>query len=319
MRLAPEEANVQLREDAEGNRAVVLAFPYDGQLVAAVRTLPGRSFDWDRREWSAPADDWVAMKLRQILEHYPELTTSSEVDEWLKGAVNRWVGYVRTTRYAGRGWWSLHTLFGKPPEGLLATGAVQDEERTLVPLSKPAAAQLEELTSARFSPGAVRCLELVDRGEQPPPARLILARGVAGTRFSLEVLWDPEVAVAFEQLPGASRNELKLDPWIADQLDAFVSRHEVQVAPAAAEALSGLVAQHRESLRAVAASRATRAEPIEKVQEALGGQLAPFQWAAVRYALKARRCFLADEQGLGKTVEALATLEADGAFPAVVV
>ena len=39
----------------------------------------------------------------------------------------------------------------------------------------------------------------------------------------------------------------------------------------------------------------------------------------MRYALDARRTFLADEQGLGKTVEALATLEADGAYPAVVV
>ncbi len=42
------------------------------------------------------------------------------------------------------------------------------------------------------------------------------------------------------------------------------------------------------------------------VDERLGGELAPFQWAAVRYALQARRTFLADEQGLGKTVEALA-------------
>ena len=45
----------------------------------------------------------------------------------------------------------------------------------------------------------------------------------------------------------------------------------------------------------------------------------PFQWAGVRYVLDARRAFLADEQGLGKTVEALAALEADDAFPAVVV
>ncbi|MGB2710803.1 MAG: DEAD/DEAH box helicase, partial [Conexibacter sp.] len=51
----------------------------------------------------------------------------------------------------------------------------------------------------------------------------------------------------------------------------------------------------------------------------LGGTLEPFQWAAVHYALRARRAFLADEQGLGKTVEALAALEADGAFPALVV
>jgi SWI/SNF-related matrix-associated actin-dependent regulator of chromatin subfamily A-like protein 1 len=39
----------------------------------------------------------------------------------------------------------------------------------------------------------------------------------------------------------------------------------------------------------------------------------------VRYALGARATFIADEQGLGKTVEALAALEADGAYPAVVV
>jgi SNF2 family DNA or RNA helicase len=39
----------------------------------------------------------------------------------------------------------------------------------------------------------------------------------------------------------------------------------------------------------------------------------------VRYALDTRRCFISDEQGLGKTVQALAALEADDAFPAIVV
>src|SRR6185437_4097139 len=67
-----------------------------------------------------------------------------------------------------------------------------------------------------------------------------------------------------------------------------------------------------------------RSDPMDETARRLGGEsgereLAPFQWAAVRYALEHRRCFLADEQGLGKTVEALATLEADDAFPAVVV
>jgi SNF2 family DNA or RNA helicase len=47
--------------------------------------------------------------------------------------------------------------------------------------------------------------------------------------------------------------------------------------------------------------------------------LHPFQRAGVRYALERRRTFIADEQGLGKTVQALAALEADDAFPAVVV
>ena len=51
----------------------------------------------------------------------------------------------------------------------------------------------------------------------------------------------------------------------------------------------------------------------------LGGELRPFQRAGVAYVLRARRTFLADEQGLGKTVQALAALEEDGAYPAVVV
>jgi SWI/SNF-related matrix-associated actin-dependent regulator 1 of chromatin subfamily A len=62
-----------------------------------------------------------------------------------------------------------------------------------------------------------------------------------------------------------------------------------------------------------------RSSPSIGSAAVLGGKLAPFQWAGVRYVLDARRAFLADEQGLGKTVEALAALEADDAYPAVVV
>ena len=76
-------------------------------------------------------------------------------------------------------------------------------------------------------------------------------------------------------------------------------------------------AEHDEAIEAVRRSRARHAEPLPlRLGE---GELAPFQWAGVRYLLEARRAFLADEPGLGKTVQALATLEADDAFPAVVV
>ncbi|MDE3134735.1 MAG: DEAD/DEAH box helicase, partial [Acidobacteriota bacterium] len=137
--------------------------------------------------------------------------------------------------------------------------------------------------------------------------------------LTLETFWDPDIQAAFEQLPGAASNELKPDAWIVDQLDAFIALHGVAVAPAAMQALEQMAAQHRAAQRAVAASRATVAEPLPEVAARLGGELAPFQWVAVRYALQQRRTFLSDEQGLGKTVEALATLEADGAFPAVIV
>jgi len=320
MQAVPEQPNVLLRPLPEGEgQEVVLAFPYDGNLVAAIRTLPGRRFDWDRREWSAPADGWVAAKLTEILRGRPELTRTSEFDQWLEATERRWTGYVRATRYDGSGWFVLDTQGGTPPEALRAGALIQDK-RWLVPLTAASTETLLELHDAKFTLGARRCMEALEHGEDPPAARLILTRSVAGERFVLEPFWDNEIQFAFEQqLPGAIRNELKLDPWIVEQLDAFLSLHEVQVAPLAAEALSDLAEQQRAAQRAVAASRAYSAAPIPVFAARLGGDLAPFQWAAVRYALEAKRTFLADEQGLGKTVEALATLEAADAFPAIVV
>mgnify|MGYP003327454191 CR=1 FL=1 len=49
------------------------------------------------------------------------------------------------------------------------------------------------------------------------------------------------------------------------------------------------------------------------------GTLRPYQHAGVAYALTARRCFIADDMGTGKTAMSLATLEAADAWPAVVV
>ena len=74
--------------------------------------------------------------------------------------------------------------------------------------------------------------------------------------------------------------------------------------------------QHARAAGLVALSSATDAD-LEV--PGLGGELKPFQRAGVAYLLEQRRAFLADEQGLGKTIEALATIEADGAYPAVVV
>ncbi|MEY2514792.1 MAG: SWI/SNF-related matrix-associated actin-dependent regulator of chromatin subfamily A-like protein 1, partial [bacterium] len=83
--------------------------------------------------------------------------------------------------------------------------------------------------------------------------------------------------------------------------------------------LDALRREHDEALATIRRSRAVEGEPIAACAAVLGGELAPFQWAGVRYALDARRTFIADEQGLGKTVEALAAIEADGAYPAIVV
>ena len=197
---------------------------------------------------------------------------------------------------------------------------MEHDGRLLVPLTAEVGQVIREQQSARLDIAAERCLSIIEAGLVPPPARLVWFRGVDGEQLRLEVVWDPDVGTAFTQLPGAEGTRaVPLDPWLAEELDAFIGRHHVQITQPAGEVLERLLEERRAAADAVRRSRADHAEPIEPVASALGGELAPFQWAGVRYVLEARRAFLADEQGLGKTVEALAALEADGAYPAVVV
>jgi len=320
MELVPGRPNVELRRDGDGEPFVVLAFPYERALVELARTIPNRRFDWDTREWSAPADDWAGIKVAEVLERYPELTADEEVVEWLAGVERRWLGYVRTTRHDGRGWWVLETRAGPVPEELREGAVERDDGRLLVPLTRAAARALRDQPSARLDIAAERCAQIVEIGGSPPPARLVHARTVDGEQLRLEVLWDPDIGSAFARLRGAEGGRsVPLDPWLAESLDEFVARHEVEVTGLAAAALSALVSEREQAAAAVSKSRADHAEPIAATAAVLGGELAPFQWAGVRYVLDARRAFLADEQGLGKTVEALAALEADGAYPAIVV
>jgi SWI/SNF-related matrix-associated actin-dependent regulator 1 of chromatin subfamily A len=314
----PDRPNVELR-DRGGERFVVLAFPYQRELVELVRTIPHRRFDWDTREWSAPAENWAGMKVAEALELYPELTADESVVRWLEGVRQHWIGYVRTTRHDGRGWWVLETLAGPVPEALQA-GAVEREGKLLAPLTRAGARALREQSSARLDAAAERSVSIVELGQEPPPARLVFFRGVGGEQLRLEVIWDPDIGSAFERLPGAEGTRaVPLDPWLAEELDAFVARHEVKLDGPASEVLRRLLAEREEAADAVRRSRADHGDPIAATAAVLGGELAPFQWAGVRYVLDARRVFVADEQGLGKTVEALAALEADGAYPAIVV
>jgi SWI/SNF-related matrix-associated actin-dependent regulator 1 of chromatin subfamily A len=321
MELVPQSPNVELRTDGD-QEIVVLAFPYDATIVNVVRGIPGRRFDWDRREWWAPIDDWVGVHVAGVLDRFPDLVASDDVVAWIAAIDSRWVGFVGATRYDGRGWWTLSTRAGEPPAALLdGSIARAGDGALLAPLTRAGAEALADQDAVRIDAGARRCVEALLSGVEPPPARLTASRTFDGERIRLDVLWDADAGAAFCQLPGADQRSrtLPIDPWIVEPLDAFVAQFGVVVDGAGALVLDELRAEHEAAVAAIRSSRATSGEAIDDVAAVLGGELAPFQWAAVRYALDARRCFLADEQGLGKTVEALATLEADGAFPAVVV
>src|SRR6266545_3016205 len=134
MQLVDDRPNVELRRGEGGGMIVVLAFPYDPHIVAVVRAIPQRRFDWDRREWWAPVDDWAGVHVAEVLERFPELTTSAQVDAWLAAIERRWVGRVSTTRHDGRGWWVLHTRAGTIPEALRA-GSIERDSVVLAPLT----------------------------------------------------------------------------------------------------------------------------------------------------------------------------------------
>jgi hypothetical protein len=321
VQLVDERPNIELRRGGDGSPIVVLAFPYDPHVVAVVRRIPGRRFDWDKREWWAPVDDWAGVQVAEVVDRFPDLTTSAEVDVWLRAIQRRWIGRISTTRHDGRGWFVLRTHAGQVPEPLLE-GSREHDGVLLSPLTPESAEAIDDLRSARVDAPAQRCVAALQRGEDPvPPARLVLHHGVDGERLKLDVLWDPDTGAAFEKLPGAEQagHVMPLDPWVVEPLDEFLAVHGVAVAGSARTALRELREEHAAAAEAIRRSRETSADPMPEVAERLGGTLQPFQWAGVRYALDARRVFIADEQGLGKTVEALAALEADDAFPAIVV
>ncbi len=321
MQAVPPLDNVVLRDGVDG-QIVVLAFPYDAHIVAAARGIPGRRFDWDRKEWWAPVDDWVAVHVAEIVERFPDLQTSAQVAHWLGGIARRWVGRVHAVPGGhGTGVYALVSRAGRLPEEIAELATEHPDGRPRLPITAAVTEALMAQHGARLSPGAQRCAQRVLTGIDVPSGALKMSGGVDGPAFKLDVLWDTDAGDAFERLPGVGDNSrtLPLDPWVLEGLEPFLALHAIEVDGMAADALVVLRRERDEAQAAIRRSRAREAEPLEDIAARLGGVLRPFQWAGVRYLLDARRAFLADEQGLGKTVQALATLEADGAYPAIVV
>jgi SNF2 family DNA or RNA helicase len=212
----------------------------------------------------------------------------------------------------------VRTVAGERPEELEALAVDSDPRVVVLPFTAEAAEWLLAERGARLDGAAAGSARRLVAGLDPPGAALFVEHTVAEPRFGLDVLWDPDPAFAFLALPGADHRSrtVPIDPWALEELEAFLRIHDVAVASSARPFLEEVRREHAEAIAAVRRSRSKSGEPLDIE---VGGELAPFQWAGVRYVLDARRAFLADEQGLGKTVQALAALEAEGAFPAVVV
>lgn len=222
----------------------------------------------------------------------------------------------------------------------LATGAPGG---ATVPLTLASWELIEGRLQGWISRAAGRCVNALREGRPAPPSVLEVSRVHEEPTFVLAPGHDVAQCERFTALPGALAPgrggarvvgafrafraagladeharlpSIRADPFCVPALDAFLSEHGVWIEPEALARLQEVREQHAHAQGLVELSSATDAECDVA---GLGGELKPFQRAGVKYLLERRRAFLADEQGLGKTIEALATLQADGAFPAVVV
>jgi hypothetical protein len=187
-----------------------------------------------------------------------------------------------------------------------------------------------------ISRAAKRCAAALEAGQPAPPAVLERSAAHEQPTFVLAPGHDPGMLDEFAQLPGVvaggigsrpprsdhehdSLPAIAADPFWVPELDRFIAERDPWVSPDALTHLQEIREQHAQAVGVVALSAARDAPLEDLIPPTLGGELKPFQRAGVQYVLKQRRSFLADEQGLGKTIEALAAIETDGAYPAVVV
>jgi len=321
---------VWLREAGTRDAELVFAFPIDKELNYAVKQLPGRWFDWQRKHWRVPADPRNGPAVTSILARFPRLAPRPDVLAWLSDS-GRWRGLASLTARDGSGFFVIRTMSGERPEEL--DGARRTESGLdLLPLDADGARRVRDVGGAQLDDLARDAIEEIRAGRMPAPATLDLELDEQNEpQLALIPGWDLSPVDAFRKLPESRPFEragrffdrgrswkfaVPADPALAEALQAFVDEHpSVGLEPAAREQLDEML---DEAARAAATVALSYAEDAELDVE-LGGELHPFQRAGVRYALERRRTFIADEQGLGKTVQALATLEVDAAFPAVVV
>ena len=209
-----------------------------------------------------------------------------------------------------------------------------------VPLTLESWGLMDGQLSGWLSKAASRCIAALREGRPAPGAVLEVSSVHEDPTFVLAPGHDSAQLEGFAAIPGASPlgrsvaghashsgrggsgheharlPAIRADPYCVPELDRFIAAHETWVDAEALALLQEIREQHARAQGLVALSAATDGD-LEVA--GLGGELKPFQRAGVGYLLAQRRAFLADEQGLGKTIEALAALQADGAFPAVVV
>ena len=320
--------DVEFRRDRHGEHWILIA-AVRAPLVRVLAARAGlRALEGPAGSVGVAAVEHDAEQLIELLDQLEDVSIDPRVSAWLKRA-STWSGNIEVQGPSDAPTFLLLGDARRLPSALRER-ATAAPGGALVPLTLESWRLIEAQLEGWMSSAAKRCVAALQDGRPAPAAVLELSRAHEEATFVLTAGHSAEVLDVFAQMPGvlsprpkrgggrehARLPGIRADPFCVPELDRFLAEGEVWVEPDALALLQEIREQHARAAGLVALSAATDA-PLEVA--GLGGELKPFQRAGVSYLLERRRAFLADEQGLGKTIEALATLEADGAYPAVVI
>ena len=321
---------VALCRDRRGREWILLAAVHAplARVLAERAGLRGGAGPMGTYALAAVSHD--APQIAELLDQLEAGSVDARVSAWLERATE-WRGNIEV---GGSGEEPVFLLLGDPDRlpAALRERAAAVPGGVSVPLTLESWRLMDGRLRGWISSAASRCAAALRDGRPAPPAVLERSAIHDDPTFVLAPGHDPAQLEAFAGLGGAlpvkprrgagaghehaQMPAIRADPFCVPELDAFLAEHGTWVDPSALELLQEVREEHARAAGLVALSAATDAA-LEV--PGLGGELKPFQRAGVRYMLAQRRAFLADEQGLGKTIEALAAIEADGAYPAVVV
>jgi SWI/SNF-related matrix-associated actin-dependent regulator 1 of chromatin subfamily A len=321
--------DVAFRRDRRGEHWILVA----AERAPLARVLAGqaglRALDGPAESLGLAAVEHDADLLVELLDRLGEVSVDPRVRSWLERATS-WHGHVEVDGSGEEPRFVLLGEIARLPRAIRESAASAPGGTTL-PLTLESWRLIDGQLEGWMSPAAKRCVAALRDGRPPPPAVLELSSVHDEPTFVLAAGHEPRLLAEFATIKGALAGEgarrgggleharlpsVRADPFCVPELDSFLAAHDVWVDPTTLPLLQEVREQHARAAGLVALSAATDAPLLVR---GLGGELKPFQRAGVSYLLAQRRAFLSDEQGLGKTIEAIATLEADGAYPAVVV
>jgi SWI/SNF-related matrix-associated actin-dependent regulator 1 of chromatin subfamily A len=322
----PPAHELSLARDRRGAPWILIGEPHAPAARALAAGFGLEARDGPAGSVGVPANPQHAPAIAQLIAALEASSIDPRIERWVERSTS-WHGVIEV---AGPPAAPAFLLLGDPQRlpGELRARSRAQSGGVSVPMTLDHWRLVEKLDGV-VSPPAARCARALIEGREPPHAVLELSCIHDEPTFVLAAGHQPQLLERFAELQGAvdtraargSEHEharlpaIRADPFCVPQLDRLLAEHQVSVDPDAHATLVDIRERHAHGAGLVELSAALAA-PLEV--DGLGGQLKSFQRAGVSYLLSQRRAFLADEQGLGKTVQALAALQADAAFPAIV-